>query len=142
MIRKLASIRKVKDVKPIEGADVIELILIDGWQCVSKIGQLKKDDLCVYFEIDSFCPEKPEFEFLRKSSFKTMADGSTGFRLKTIRLKEQLSQGLVLPLSEVNLSDVNEGDDVTEILGIKKYEPPIPACLAGEVRGPVPGCIR
>jgi RNA ligase (TIGR02306 family) len=142
MIRKLASVRRVKEIKPIEGADAIELAFVDGWQCVVKKDQLKKGDLALYCEIDSFLPEKPEFEFLRKGCFKTMADGSTGFRLRTITLRKQLSQGLLLPLTDVGLSNCQEGDDVTEILEIKKYEPPIPACLAGEMKGAMPGFIR
>jgi RNA ligase (TIGR02306 family) len=142
MLRKLASIRKVRDIKPIKDADAIELAIVDGWQVVVKKGQFKLDELVVYVEIDSFLPERSEFEFLRKSSHRTMADGSTGFRLKTVRLRGQLSQGLILPLNEVNLSNVNLGDEVTEQLGIKKYEPPIPACLAGEMRGAVPGEIH
>lgn len=142
MIRKLASIRRVKDIKPIEGADVIELVFVDGWQCVSKKDGFKIGDLGVYFEIDSFLPVKPEFEFLRKSCYRTMADGTTGFRLKTIRLRGQLSQGMMLPLDAVGLSNVNEGDDVTDTLEVKKFEPPIPACLAGEVEGPIPSFIR
>ena len=53
MERKLASIRKVREIKPIEGADAIELAIVDGWQCVAKKGEFKVNDLCVYFEIDS-----------------------------------------------------------------------------------------
>ena len=97
-MRKLVTIRKIDDIVPIEGADAIELVKIDGWQCVAKKGEFQKGDLCVYFEIDSFLPVIPEFEFLRKSSFKRMGE-KEGFRIKTIRLRGQLSQGLVLPVT-------------------------------------------
>src|SRR5438876_1094061 len=93
--RKLASIRKISEVLPIEGADNIELVKVDGWQCVTKKGEFKPGDLCIYFEIDSFLPIRSEFEFLRKSSYKKMGD-KEGFRLKTIKLRGHLSQGLVL----------------------------------------------
>jgi len=82
MERKLASIRRISDLSPIEGADKIELATIDGWKVVvAKDVNHKVDDLIVYCEVDSFLPIEPEFEFLRKSSYKKMADGNEGFRL-------------------------------------------------------------
>ena len=69
-MRKLASIEKVRKVEPIEGADRIELAHVLGWQCVVNKGQFKEMDTAVYFEIDSFLPIRPEFEFLRKSCYK------------------------------------------------------------------------
>jgi hypothetical protein len=85
MERKLASIRRISDIQPIEGADMIELAIVDGWKVVvaKEVGH-KINDLVVYCEIDSFLPIREEFEFLRKSSFKKMGD-QEGFRLKTIR---------------------------------------------------------
>lgn len=149
-MRKLATIRVIKDIKPIEGADNIELILIDGWQCVSKKGEFAVGNLCVYFEIDSFLPIKPEFEFLRKSSYRKIGE-EEGFRLRTIKLRNTLSQGLALSLDILPKSDpiainldgldiaknpnkFNIGDDITELLAVKLFEAPIPACLTGKVR--------
>lgn len=137
-MRKLASIRKVSDIQPIPNADAIEVATIDGWKVVTKKGEYKRGDLCVYCEIDSLLPIREEFEFLRKSSYKKMADGTEGFRLKTIRLRQQISQGLLLPLSILNLTDVEEGMEVTELLGITKWEPPMPASLAGIAKGLFP----
>lgn len=147
-LRKLASIRRISDIQPIEGADMIELAIVDGWKVVvaKNVGH-KVGDMVVYCEIDSFLPIKDEFEFLRKSSFKKMGD-QEGFRLKTIKLRGQVSQGLILPLSVLNPEGTNiyvtpfEGLDVTEMLGIQKYEPPIPAELAGKVKGLFPSFIR
>jgi len=68
MERKLASIRKVTDIQEIVGADAIEVAVVGGWKVVTKKGEYKPGDLCVYCEIDSFLPIKEEFEFLRKSS--------------------------------------------------------------------------
>jgi RNA ligase (TIGR02306 family) len=129
MARKLASINVIDSLKPIAGADFIELALIKGWQCVVKKGEFKPGDLCVYFEIDSLLPEIPAFEFLRKGvKIKIMPlEGKEyrGFRLRTMRFKGELSQGLALPLSVFpELTDVHAGDDVTETLRIIKYEPP------------------
>ena len=145
--RKLASIRKVSSIQPIEGADSIEIAVVDGWKVVTKKGEYVPGSLCIYCEIDSFLPIKEEFEFLRKSSYKKMGD-QEGFRLKTIRLRGQLSQGLILPISVVPIAqfatghDLPEGLDVTEMLGIVKYEPPIPAELSGKVKGGFPSFLR
>lgn len=149
MDRKLASIRKISDIQPIEGADMIELVIVDGWKVVvaKNVGH-KVGDLVIYCEIDSFLPIREEFEFLRKSSYKKMADGTEGFRLRTIKLRGQVSQGLILPISVLKPTDTNiyvepfEGLDVTEMLEIVKYEPPIPAELAGKVKGLFPSFLR
>ena len=148
MERKLATIRKIKEINPIEGADAIELAVVDGWQVVvaKNVGH-QVGDLVVYCEIDSFLPIEPEFEFLRKSSYKKMGD-QEGFRLKTIKLRGQISQGLILPYSVIPIAqfataaDLPEGMDVSEVLGIVKYEPPIPAQLAGRVKGTFPSFLR
>ena len=148
MERKLATIRKIKEINPIEGADAIELAVVDGWQVVvaKNVGH-QVGDLVVYCEIDSFLPIEPEFEFLRKSSYKKMGD-QEGFRLKTIKLRGQISQGLILPYSVIPIAqfataaDLPEGMDVSEMLGIVKYEPPIPAQLAGKVKGSFPSFLR
>ena len=143
MERKLASIRKISDLSPIEGADKIEVATIDGWKVVvAKDVNHKVGDLVVYCEVDSFLPIREEFEFLRKSSHKKMGD-QEGFRLKTIRLRGQLSQGLILPIHILPFGDAfHEGQDVTEVLGIVKYEPPVPAELAGKVKGLFPSFLR
>jgi RNA ligase (TIGR02306 family) len=153
MERKLASVQKIREIRPIEGADAIELAIINSWQVVvaKNVGH-KEGDLVVYCEIDSYLPLEPEFEFLRKSSYKKMADGSEGFRLKTIKLRGQVSQGLIIPLKDAyaifkrntpNMEmDWFESLDVTEMLGIIKYEPPIPAELSGKVKGYFPSFLR
>ena len=166
MERKLASIQRIGNILPIEGADAIEIVTVNSWKVVSKKREFNEGDLCVYFEIDSFLPVREEFEFLRKSSYKKMRDYE-GFRLKTIKLRGQVSQGLCLPLNILEGPDefvigvskqpwgdqlqigpyddafvIEEGADVTEYLGVLKYEPPVPAELAGKVKGLFPGFIR
>ena len=139
--RKLATIRRIHQIQPIVGADLIELILIDGWQCVAKKGEFNISDWCVYFEIDSFLPIRSEFEFLRKSCYKKMGV-QEGFRLKTIRLKGALSQGLALPLTLFPMiTEPTIGEDVTDLLEVVKYEPPIPAQLSGLMAGTFPSFI-
>ena len=86
-MRKLASIQKVQALHEIKGADFIEICQINGWQCVTKKGEVKVNDLVVYFEIDSFLPDAEPFSFLQK---KTTYEGKQGYRLKTIKLRETL----------------------------------------------------
>ena len=146
-LRKLATIRKISELRGIEGADKIELAIVDGWKVVvAKDVEHKVGNKVVYCEIDSFLPIRDEFEFLRKSSYKKMGD-QEGFRLKTIKLRGQVSQGLILPIGVLPVTqfasahDLPEGMDVTEMLGIVKYEPPIPAELAGKVKGGFPSFL-
>ena len=110
-MRKLASIQRIRKIEPIEGADRIELVHVLGWQCVANKGQFKEGDLCVYFEIDSFLPIRPEFEFLRKSSYKENPILGEGFKLKTMKFKGQISQGLVVPLNDVGIILEHNGDN-------------------------------
>lgn len=142
-MRKLASIRKIIDIQSIPNADAIEVVTVDGWECVSKKGEFKVGDLCVYFEVDSFLPVRPEFEFLRKGCFRSTTYLGDGFRLKTIRLRGQLSQGLVLPVSTFLFTKEPEvDDDVTGLLGVQKWEVPISAQLAGICKSTFPSWIR
>jgi RNA ligase (TIGR02306 family) len=141
MERKLATIRRITEVLPIENADNIEKVTIDGWCCVVKKGDFKEGDLCIYFEIDSFLPICERFEFLRKSCHRKMGD-IEGFRLRTIKLRGTVSQGLALPiLSSDEYSESLFGTDLTDLLGIIKWDPPIPAQLQGKVKGNFPNFI-
>lgn len=113
-MRQIASVQKIKAITPIEGADAIERIEVLGWELVAKKGEFKVGDLCVYVEIDGILPERPEFEFMRPRKF----------RVKTIKLRGQISQGIAFPLSILPADVVPVEDiDVTEILGIKKWDP-------------------
>lgn len=111
--RALATVRRVGKIEPIDGADFIELAHIDGWQCVIKKGVLQPGDLCMYFEIDSILPEAEWSEFMRDRKF----------RVKTIKLRGCLSQGLALPLKDVGAENGALGEDYTKVLGVKKHDP-------------------
>ncbi len=133
-MRKMASIQRVIDTFPISGADKIEACQVLGWVCVIKKGELKAGDLCVYFEIDSILPNESEFAFME----------ARRYRVKTVKLRKQVSQGLALPLDNitfVDLSSAKEGDDVTEVLKVKQYTSNLPACLRGKVAGKFPGFL-
>ncbi len=131
-MRKLASIQRIKALEPIADADAIEKATVLGWQLVVKKGEFQVGDLCVYCEIDSLLPDRPEFEFLK----------ARGMRIRTVRLRGQISQGICFPLSILpNGTDIQEDTDVTDLLEIIKYEPPIPASLAGVAKGLFPSFI-
>lgn len=141
--RKLASIRRVHEITPIEGADRIVLAKIDGWQVITQKTNYQEGDLCVYFEIDAFLPVEERYEFLRKGCFKTTSNLGDGFRIKTMKMRGELSQGLSLPLSEFpECQGLEEETDVTELLKVQKYEKPIPSQLTGRVHGNFPIWIR
>lgn len=141
MPRQLAKIERVAAIEPIEGADRIELARVRGWQCVVKKGEFQPGDIGVYFEIDSWLPIEERFEFLRGSSYKK-TELREGFRLKTMRLRGQLSQGLLMPASAFpELTDPQPGMDVTAELGVVLYEAPVPVSLSGEIIGQFPGFL-
>ena len=144
-MRKLASIQKIASIRPIEGADSIECATVLGWDIVVKKGEHSPGDTIVYVEVDSLLPESPEYEFLRKSSYRApIVDGIAqiqrgGFKIRTIKLRGQVSQGLILPVPP---GEWQIGDDVTELLGIIKYEPPVPVGMKGSAKGPFPSFIQ
>lgn len=133
MSRKLASIQKILALEPIEGADAIEKATVLGWLLVVKKGEYNIGDLCVYCEIDALLPERPEFEFMKPR----------GMRVRTIRLRGQISQGICFQLAILPADfQIVEDADCTEILEITKYEAPIPASLAGKVKGRFPSFMH
>ncbi|MDB5348482.1 MAG: ligase [Schlesneria sp.] len=147
-MRRLASIQTVTLTEPIPNADAIERVKILGWWVVCKKGEYRLGDRVVYCEIDSLLPERPEFEFLRASSFKAaVMDGDVtiqraGFRIKTVKLREQVSQGICFPLSMLSPgAPIEIGSDVTSDLDIIKYEPPIPVGMGGRIKGTFPAFL-
>lgn len=147
-MRKMATIRKIDALRPIEGADAIECAIVGGWTVVVKKGEYTAGDLAVYCEIDSFIPTAIAPFLTKPGHYAKTYEGVEGERLRTMKLRGQLSQGLLLPYNVlgglVDLLDFaypNEGEDVSELLGITKYEAPVPAELAGEVKGMFPSVI-
>lgn len=138
-MRKLASVQEIWKIEPIEGADNIELAHVLGWQCVINKGQFTPQDKAIYFEIDCFLPVQAEFEFLRKSSYVKSALLGEGFRLRTMKFRGHLSQGLLLPLNTFHqLHDLSIGDDLTEILGVRKWEEEERITTEGTIIGGLP----
>jgi len=142
--RKLATIRKIAAIEPIEGADAIEVAVVDGWKVVVKKGEFQVDSLACYVEIDAWIPTELA-PFLSKGKEPREFEGVKGERLRTVKLRGQLSQGLLLPIPEDTIKGaghlVAEGLDLTEHLGILKWERPMNAQLAGMARGNFPSLV-
>ena len=145
MERKLASIKRITEIRPIEGADAIECAIVGGgWPVVVKKGDFSAGMLALYLEIDSFVPYELA-PFLSKGKEPREFNGVKGERLRTIKLRGQLSQGLLLPVPDRStLAGIvsEEGADLTDYLGIQKWEKPVPACLQGMMRGSFPSFLR
>lgn len=158
-MRKLASVRRIADILPIPDADAIEVAVVDGWKVVVKKNEYSVGDLAVYLEIDSWVPNELA-PFLSKGQEPREYNGVKGERLRTVKLRGQISQGLLLKLTDLKFAVEtksigpdssavlriekldHEGADLTELLGIQKWEPEIPAQLAGQVAGLFPSWGR
>lgn len=155
MERKLASIRRIDEIRPIEGADLIEIAVIGGWHVIVKKGEYHANDLAVYFEIDSWIPNALA-PFLSGDKEPKEYNGVKGERLRSKKMRGVVSQGLLLSFSSIPLKVYasensstgevyyfdeivwNEGDDVTESFGIQKWEKPLSAQLSGVAKGNFP----
>jgi RNA ligase (TIGR02306 family) len=147
----MASVRRIDSITPIEGADAIECAVVGGWKIVVKRGEFTAGDLAIYLEIDSWVPTELA-PFLSKGSVPRVYNGVSGERLRTVKLRGQISQGLLLPGTicptglMVHRYDsmahiFQEDDDVTGWLGVQKWEAPLNAQLAGVARGNFPDFI-
>lgn len=137
--RKLATVQYIHGISSIEGADHIECVHVLGWICVAKKGEFRVGQWCVYFEVDSFLPMEPTFEFLRKSCYRNDGFMGEGFRLRTQRFRGQVSQGLALPMSILPQGQTYTlGQDVTKLLGIRKWETEETVTANGTVIGDMP----
>lgn len=142
-MRKLATIRKIQEIKSIPDADKIVAYRVDDWWVVDNVGKYSVGELVVYAEPDSWVPHhmKPE---LSKGKEPRIYNGVPGQKLRTIKLRGQISQGLLLPLEptcSMIESELFEGLDVSVPLNIQKWEAPIPQDIAGQVNGNFPSFI-
>ena len=155
-MRKLATVRKIDALEPIDGADLIETAVIGGWKVVVKKGEFTVGELATYFEIDSWIPTELAPFLTSEGKEPREYNGIKGERLRTVRLRKQISQGLLLPLTVIydavkkSLDDLNikletmpiiyyeEDMDVSDLLNIHKYEPPMSTQLAGMAKGNFP----
>lgn len=130
MERNLVSIQSIDALETIEGADNIVRARVMGWTVVVKRGEFSIGDPCVFFEIDSVLPDGPSWsEFMRPRKF----------RVRTLKLRGALSQGLALPVSILDGEAPLRGVDLRDRLGVTKFEPVLPD--AQEIDGPFPSRV-
>lgn len=133
--RRLVQIRKIDDIQPITGADFIQLAVVDGWTAIIKKGEFNIGDYCVFFEIDSFVPAADgRFEFLSRSGAKVDETGTERYRIRSMKMKGELSQGLALPVHIFSTEIENTGTEISvledtrhgieQFLNVTKYERP------------------
>jgi RNA ligase (TIGR02306 family) len=140
--RVMARVVQIDEVRGIPGADAIDAYRVGGWWVVDKKAAYAPGDLAIFAELDSWIPHELA-PFLSRGQEPREYNGVRGERLRSVKLRGQISQGLLLPLKHLTNygADLVVGSDVTDALGIQKYEAPIPAQLAGEVRGAFPSYI-
>lgn len=144
-MRNMVSIREISDISPIENADRIEVATVSGWKVVVSKGKHTVGEKVAYFEIDSFLPENDELfaEFAQRSVRNVTSpkgDKVRGHVLRTMKLRKQISQGLIMSLDEVGLSPDASQEDVdawSDSHGVFKYEPPV-VFSGGNVSGQFP----
>lgn len=122
--RELATVQCIQNVLPVEGDDRFEWICVQGWRCAVKKGEFELGDACVYVEDGSFLPVSEEFEFLRDDCYRQSGLMGEGLRLKARMVGGQISQGLALPMTVLPEPEGEYylGEDVTDVLGVRKWE--------------------
>jgi RNA ligase (TIGR02306 family) len=150
--RALATVEEISELRLIENADSIMIARVRGWDVIVRIADgFQVGDLVVYFEIDSFLPlDDPRFTFLAPRGARKNQEGVEGHVLKTAKMRGVYSQGLIMPYAdfEDDIMRVGQGlatlgmDITAGIPGLEKWDPPIPAELAGSAKGAFPGFIR
>lgn len=141
-MRQLVKFVSIDKITAIPGAEFIEVAHVGGWAVVTKRGEFSEGAQALYFEIDSFLPEgHPAWQFLVDKSSREYGD-KRGHVLRTVKFRGQVSQGFLLPVAAVpEIDGLSDAVDLAEVLGVVKYEKPIPACLAGEARGVFPSRV-
>lgn len=145
-VRRLATIERITETAPIPDADAILRARVRGWDVVVRVGEFTAGDHCVYFEVDTLLDVTDErFAFLAARGVRTDAADHSGHVLRTARLRGQYSQGLALPVAAFPelgpVGDDRVGEDVTGVLAVRRWDPPLPAELSGTVRGMRPSWI-
>ena len=143
-MRKLVTLRKIDKLVPIARADKIELAIIGGWACIVKKGEFTEGSLGFYFEIDSWVPATDtRFAFLGSPK---LYKNKEGWRIKTMKMRGAISQGLMLPTSMFpELDCINTQEDYSKELKVEKWESQeavrTGGLLAGKTQGKFPHFI-
>jgi RNA ligase (TIGR02306 family) len=123
-MRKLVEVVLIEEVKSIPDADLIcAYRVMDGWWVVDQVGKYMVGDKVMFAMIDCWIPNWLA-PFLSKGKEPREYKGVKGERLRTVKLKKQLSQGLLLPMTVASKEELAVGEDVSAHLGVIKWEPP------------------
>lgn len=141
-MRQLVTTRTVARISPIPNADAIEVAEVDGWKVVVKKGDFLPGQEAIYFEIDSFLPSSDQrFSFLSKTGVRTQ-NNQEGYRLRTVKLRGQVSQGLLLPVKDFpEFKSIREDTDLAALINVQKWDPPLPSSLSGKAKGNFPSFL-
>lgn len=133
-LSSLVKVRKITSVNPVPDSDRLDLVMVADWPCVVARGEWKEGMLACYIPADSILPNP----LIEQLGLVGKLAGPEKNRIKPIKLRKQLSIGLLVPVPEGKV----EGDDVTDLLGITKYEPCIPIHLRGKMRPHPRGWVK
>jgi len=140
--RAMAWVAVIDAVERHPNADSLDICTVGGWRVVAKLGEFNAGDLAIYVSIDSWVPTEIA-AFLSKGKEPREYNGVRGERLRTVKLRGTVSQGLLLSrmVALDKTGEIAVGMDVSQLLNIQKWEAPVPAQLAGQVRGMFPSFI-
>ena len=132
---KVATIELVSSIEKHPNADTLEIATVLGWKVICKAGTYQAGEKVIYINIDSVLEDRPEYEFLRQKNF----------RIKPIKLRGEFSQGICFPLTILKGGEIAIplpiGTDVSELVGAKHFEKPLPMILSGKAKGFLPSFI-
>lgn len=140
-MRKLASVQRIEEIASIPDAERVCRYRVLGWWVVDQIGKYNVGDVVIYCEPDSIIPADLQRDLFYSDKPEEEIPQLEGFVLKTKKIRKVYSQGMIIPIEFVDGHPVTVGDDVSEILGIVKHEPVVPAALAGNAKGNFPSFI-
>ncbi|WP_431687425.1 RNA ligase (ATP) [Hahella sp. NBU794] len=144
-------IKRIRQIEPHPNADAIEFAVIDGYRSIVKKGEFQAGDLIAYIPEASLLPQwlLKKLNFWNAEKGVGRLNGKDGNRITAIKLRGELSQGVCYPVrmdgdtaviehgvadsDQMQSSPVEEGQCVAELLGVQKYEPPIPTSMAGDI---------
>ena len=133
MSSHVVEVVEIDEIRPHPNADRLDLAIVKGWQCVVGKGSYRKGDKAIYIPIDSILPQYL-LDILFPPGSKVVP--SKG-RIKTIKLRGAISQGMLMDFKDIDAEEMPVGTDMSESLGIKKYEPPVaPATMRGATASP------
>lgn len=141
----LSSIQVIEHIRPHFNADRLEIATVLGWECIVKKGEFSVGEKVIFFKVDSFLPKGSCNDELCSTYIDLSINqitGTSGYRIKTIRLRGEYSQGLITKINLFNIdySNLEVGDSLDQLLGVEKWES-IEITTGGQPVGKFPSYI-